>query len=107
MRAAAFSGLRLVRSTKITSTWVASDLMNQPVWNKAWSAWKTSSNRPKVFAFQQCLVEEKIPGLEETPAAGTARAGMTSAEGRCEQTTAAEVRPGRSSLDLGKGVAAQ
>jgi hypothetical protein len=29
------SGLRRVRSTKMTSTWVASDSMNQPVWNNA------------------------------------------------------------------------
>ena len=37
-----------MRSTKMTSTWVASDSMNQPVWNSASSAWNTSSNSPKV-----------------------------------------------------------
>jgi hypothetical protein len=32
------SGLRRVRSTKMTNTWVVSDSMNQPVWNSASSA---------------------------------------------------------------------
>ena len=37
-------GFLRVRIMKITSTCVAMDSMNQPVWNSASPAWKTASN---------------------------------------------------------------
>jgi hypothetical protein len=42
------NGTRLVRITKITSDWVASDSTNQPVWNRCAPAWKTHSITPNV-----------------------------------------------------------
>ena len=43
-----FSGLLRMRSTKMTSTWVASDSMNQPVWNNVSSAWKDGERRAQL-----------------------------------------------------------
>jgi len=78
-------GVPRVRITKITSTWVASDSMNPPVWNSASLARNHHSSRPKV---RKSNSDDTGPTTSR-PSRSTRARGATCA-GRYSGETAAE-----------------